>query len=175
MSTPPHPPLLYLLFPSTRFMSPPTMPCEHARLVSWFPTHPPQKLSELVRVEGYLEWVELAADFTVRSLKEWQWSTNSIHYLLALWGRLVAAVPYVRADAGAKSHTETLQVSEKERTEGRRGCRCIIMRITCIREHVRGACVHVCAVYSPGRVVRSGGSSGKSVVMKTHAVWSLDH
>ncbi|CAM9898423.1 unnamed protein product, partial [Ectocarpus sp. 6 AP-2014] len=67
------------------------------------------QLSELVRVEGYLEWVELAADFTVRSLKEWQWSTNSIHYLLALWGRLVAAVPYVRADAGAKSHTETLQ------------------------------------------------------------------
>ncbi|CAN0554395.1 unnamed protein product, partial [Ectocarpus sp. 12 AP-2014] len=55
------------------------------------------QLSELVRVEGYLEWVELAADFTVRSLKEWQWSTNSIHYLLALWGRLVAAVPYVRA------------------------------------------------------------------------------
>ena len=61
-------------------------------------------------MEGYLEWVELAADFTVRSLEEWQWSTNSIHYLLALWGRLVAAVPYVRADAGAKSHTETLQV-----------------------------------------------------------------
>lgn len=78
-----------------------------------------KKLSELVRVEGYLEWVELAADFTVRSLKEWQWSTNSIHYLLALWGRLVAAVPYVRADAGAKSHTETLQVSG--RTDGDRG------------------------------------------------------
>lgn len=68
------------------------------------------QLSELVRVDGYLEWVELAADFTVKSLKEWQWSTNSIHYLLALWGRLVAAVPYVRADTGAKSHTETLQV-----------------------------------------------------------------
>lgn len=69
------------------------------------------QLSELVRVDGYLEWVELAADFTVRSFKEWQWSTNSIHYLLALWGRLVAAVPYVRADTGSKSHTETLQVS----------------------------------------------------------------
>ncbi|CAM9433954.1 unnamed protein product [Ascophyllum nodosum] len=67
------------------------------------------QLSELVRVDGYIEWVGLAADFTVRSLKEWQWSTNSIHYLLALWGRLVAAVPYVRPDVGSKSHTETLQ------------------------------------------------------------------
>lgn len=67
-----------------------------------------------MRVDGYLEWVGLAADFTVKSLKEWQWSTNSIHYLLALWGRLVAAVPYVRPDAGAKSHTETLQVRNVE-------------------------------------------------------------
>lgn len=71
-------------------------------------------------MKGYLEWVELAADFTVRSLKEWQWSTNSIHYLLALWGRLVAAVPYVRADAGAKSHTETLQVTESKRAKLRK-------------------------------------------------------
>lgn len=77
-----------------------------------------RQLSELVRVDGYLEWVELAADFTVKSFKEWQWSTNSIHYLLALWGRLVAAVPYVRADTGAKSHTETLQVTFISMTYG---------------------------------------------------------
>ncbi|CAN0057585.1 unnamed protein product, partial [Discosporangium mesarthrocarpum] len=67
------------------------------------------QLSERVRVVGYLEWIGLAADVTVRSFEEWQWSTNSIHYLLSLWGRLVAAVPYVRVDSGAKSHTETLQ------------------------------------------------------------------
>ena len=67
------------------------------------------QLSELVRVEGYLEWVELAATFTVKSFQQWQWSTNSIHYLLALWGRLVAAVPYVRPEMGAKNHQARLQ------------------------------------------------------------------
>lgn len=66
------------------------------------------QLSEMVRVEGYIEWVELAADFTVKSFEQWQWSTNSIHYLLALWGRLVAAVPYVRPDVGAKNHSQRL-------------------------------------------------------------------
>ncbi|CAN0296141.1 unnamed protein product, partial [Discosporangium mesarthrocarpum] len=80
------------------------------RLKANYQARPTWPLSELVRVDGYLEWIGLAADFTVRSFEEWQWSTNSIHYLLSLWGRLVAAVPYVRVDAGAKSHTETLQV-----------------------------------------------------------------
>eukprot|EP00611_Tribonema_gayanum_P000066 TRINITY_DN1003_c0_g1_i5.p1 TRINITY_DN1003_c0_g1~~TRINITY_DN1003_c0_g1_i5.p1 ORF type:complete len:1118 (+),score=547.47 TRINITY_DN1003_c0_g1_i5:341-3694(+) len=67
------------------------------------------QLSELVRVDGYLEWVELAASFTVKSFQEWQWSANSVHYLLALWGRLVSAVPYVRPEVGAKNHTQRLQ------------------------------------------------------------------
>lgn len=75
-------------------------------------------------MNGYLEWVELAAKFTVQSFKEWQWSTNSIHYLLALWGRLVAAVPYVRADTGAKSHTETLQVRSPECLKGQQSSWC---------------------------------------------------
>ena len=47
------------------------------------------QLSELVKTEGYLEWLELAARFTTQSIRNWQYSTNSIHYLLALWGRLV--------------------------------------------------------------------------------------
>mmetsp|Transcript_50614 Transcript_50614/g.98983 ORF Transcript_50614/g.98983 Transcript_50614/m.98983 type:complete len:1106 (+) Transcript_50614:331-3648(+) len=67
------------------------------------------QLSELVKAEGYIEWLGLASTFTVMSMENWQWSTNSIHYLLALWGRLVAAVPYVRADTGAKGHPEALE------------------------------------------------------------------
>jgi len=67
------------------------------------------QLSELVKTEGYLEWLELAANFTTQSIRNWQYSTNSIHYLLALWGRLVAAVPYVRPDAGAQGHTQALE------------------------------------------------------------------
>lgn len=67
------------------------------------------QLSELVKTEGYLEWLNLASAFSVQSITNWQYSTNSIHYLLALWGRLVAAVPYVRIDAGNRGHSEALQ------------------------------------------------------------------
>jgi len=67
------------------------------------------QLSELVKAEGYLEWLELASSFTVQSIRNWQYSTNSIHYLLALWGRLVAAVPYVRPDTGARGHVQALE------------------------------------------------------------------
>lgn len=67
------------------------------------------QLSELVKTEGYLDWLELAASFTTQSIRNWQYSTNSIHYLLALWGRLVAAVPYVRPDSGAKGHVQALE------------------------------------------------------------------
>ena len=67
------------------------------------------QLSELVKTEGYLEWLDLAASFTVQSIQNWQYSTNSIHYLLALWARLVAAVPYVRPEAGARGHVPELE------------------------------------------------------------------
>jgi exportin-7 len=67
------------------------------------------QLSELVKAEGYLEWLELAASFTVQSVQNWQYSTNSIHYLLALWARLVAAVPYVRPETGAQGHVPHLE------------------------------------------------------------------
>lgn len=58
------------------------------------------QLSELVKVSGFNEWIALATDFTTISLRNWQYSMNSIHYLLALWARMVAALPYLRADAG---------------------------------------------------------------------------
>lgn len=67
------------------------------------------QLSELVKAEGYMEWLELAASFTVQSIRNWQYSTNSIHYLLSLWGRLVAAVPYVRPETGAQGHVQHLE------------------------------------------------------------------
>ena len=57
------------------------------------------QLSELVKTRGFSDWLGLAAEFTVTSLQDWQYSMNSIHYLLALWSRLVAALPYLRPDA----------------------------------------------------------------------------
>mmetsp|Transcript_37396 Transcript_37396/g.101262 ORF Transcript_37396/g.101262 Transcript_37396/m.101262 type:complete len:805 (-) Transcript_37396:279-2693(-) len=68
------------------------------------------QLSELVRTESYLEWLDLAASFSVTSFEQWQWSSNSIHYLLQLWGRLVAAVPYVHPEAtGTQNHMQQLE------------------------------------------------------------------
>ena len=54
------------------------------------------QLSEMVKTEGYPEWIQLTADFTIQSFGNWQWSQNSVHYLLALWARLVAAIPYFK-------------------------------------------------------------------------------
>ena len=56
------------------------------------------QLSEIVKTKNFIEWLELASDFTNKSLLNWTYSMNSIHYLLALWGRLVAALPYLRTD-----------------------------------------------------------------------------
>lgn len=57
------------------------------------------QLSELVRTPGFSVWLGLAVDFTIKSLQNWEMSMNSIHYLLALWGRLVAALPYLKPEA----------------------------------------------------------------------------
>lgn len=57
------------------------------------------QLSELVRTPGFSDWLGLAVDFTIKSLQNWEMSMNSIHYLLALWGRLVSALPYLKPEA----------------------------------------------------------------------------
>jgi len=55
------------------------------------------QLSELVKVEGYPQTIELITNFTVTSLQMWSFAPNSIHYLLSLWQRMVASVPYVKS------------------------------------------------------------------------------
>ncbi|XP_014255047.1 exportin-7 isoform X2 [Cimex lectularius] len=55
------------------------------------------QLGELVIVENYREAIQLIAKFTVQSLQMWQFAPNSVHYLLSLWQRMVASVPYVKA------------------------------------------------------------------------------
>jgi exportin-7 len=61
------------------------------------------QLSELVKTEGYQNWIDLVAKFTINSFQQWQWSSNSMHYLLGLWARLVVAVPYVKPDLQGQS------------------------------------------------------------------------
>uniref|UniRef100_A0A7R9U4R6 Importin N-terminal domain-containing protein n=1 Tax=Pinguiococcus pyrenoidosus TaxID=172671 RepID=A0A7R9U4R6_9STRA len=67
------------------------------------------QLAELIKSDGYVEWLDLCSDFTIKSFQNWHWSTISLHYLLALWARMVAAVPYVRNDQGAQNHKQRLE------------------------------------------------------------------
>jgi exportin-7 len=71
------------------------------------------QLSELMKVDMFQEWMDMTPDFTVKSFRQWQWSANSTHYLLGLWARLVAALPYVRLDArpGSPSNSTFLDAS----------------------------------------------------------------
>ena len=41
----------------------------------------------------------MVAEFTVSSLKSWQWAKGSVFYLLGLWSRLVSSMPYLKGDA----------------------------------------------------------------------------
>nr|XP_021527902.1 ran-binding protein 17 [Aotus nancymaae] len=55
------------------------------------------QLGELVTVKEYPEVIRLIANFTIASLQHWEFAPNSIHYLLTLWQRMVASVPFVKS------------------------------------------------------------------------------
>eukprot|EP00095_Tigriopus_kingsejongensis_P007054 maker-scaffold146_size311726-snap-gene-2.19 protein:Tk07054 transcript:maker-scaffold146_size311726-snap-gene-2.19-mRNA-1 annotation:"Exportin-7" len=70
------------------------------------------QLGELVTVDNYPEAIRLMAKFTVESLQMWQFAPNSIHYLLSLWQRMVASVPYVKAAEPHLLETYTPEVTQ---------------------------------------------------------------
>ncbi|XP_029649457.1 exportin-7 isoform X2 [Octopus sinensis] len=70
------------------------------------------QLGELVKVDNYPEIIKLIAEFTVTSLRMWQCAPNSIHYLLSLWQRMVASVPYVKASEPHLLETYTPEVTK---------------------------------------------------------------
>ncbi|KAK1281191.1 hypothetical protein QJS04_geneDACA015059 [Acorus gramineus] len=69
---------------------------EFCRLLGRFKVN--YQLSELVKVDIYVDWIQLVAEFTLRSLQSWQWASHSVYYLLGLWSRLVTAVQYLKSD-----------------------------------------------------------------------------
>ncbi|CDS41722.1 exportin 7 [Echinococcus multilocularis] len=59
------------------------------------------QVGELMQVSVYPEFIKLVTDLTTHSLYNFSDdsefnNSNSLHYLLALWQRLVASIPYVR-------------------------------------------------------------------------------
>jgi exportin-7 len=37
-----------------------------------------------VAVDGYVEWIQLVAELTIKSLNSWQWASSSVYYLLGM-------------------------------------------------------------------------------------------
>ncbi|XP_055955985.1 exportin-7 isoform X2 [Patella vulgata] len=70
------------------------------------------QLGELVKVDNYPDVIKLIAEFTVTSLQMWQFAPNSVHYLLSLWQRMVASVPYVKASEPHLLETYTPEVTK---------------------------------------------------------------
>jgi len=62
------------------------------------------QLSDLVRTEGYENWIEMTSQFTIQSFKQYSWSIRSTHYLLQLWDRLISATPYVKVSSSSSGH-----------------------------------------------------------------------
>ncbi|KAL6051841.1 exportin-7 isoform X1 [Balamuthia mandrillaris] len=56
------------------------------------------QLNHIVSTEGYEQWVDLVAKFTVTTIKAWQWAPNSVYYLLNLWSRMVASIQYSKPE-----------------------------------------------------------------------------
>ena len=69
-----------------------------------------EQLSELVASDGYAEWISIVATFTIDSFHHWQWAANSVYYLLSLWSRLVASMPYLKGDTPSQLESFVPQV-----------------------------------------------------------------
>lgn len=83
---------------------------EYCRLLGRLKTN--YQLSELVNVENYSEWVQLVAEFTVKSLQSWQWASGSVYYLLGLWSRLVSSMPYLKSDSPSMLESFVPKITE---------------------------------------------------------------
>jgi len=78
-------------------------------------------------VDNYPEAIQLIAKFTVESLQMWQFAPNSVHYLLSLWQRMVASVPYVKAAEPHLLETYTPEVTNAYITS-RLECVAVVVR-----------------------------------------------
>ncbi|XP_074643906.1 exportin-7-like [Tubulanus polymorphus] len=83
---------------------------EFCRLLARLKTN--YQLAELVKIDNYSTIIKLIAEFTVTSLRMWQFAPNSVHYLLSLWQRMVASVPYVKATEPHMLDTYTPEVTK---------------------------------------------------------------
>ncbi|XP_053407063.1 exportin-7-like [Mercenaria mercenaria] len=96
--------------PQVQGLSDPSNYHEFCRLLARLKSN--YQLGELVKVDDYQTVIKLIAEFTVTSLQMWQFAPNSVHYLLSLWQRMVASVPYVKASEPHMLETYTPEVTQ---------------------------------------------------------------
>ncbi|ORX56804.1 hypothetical protein DM01DRAFT_1334363 [Hesseltinella vesiculosa] len=82
---------------------------EFCRLLFRFRSMAP--LNELAEKPFFEQWLQLVADFTLKAFQSWNWSHNTLAYLLGFWSRLVESMTYQQHLAEAiKSKLETISV-----------------------------------------------------------------
>eukprot|EP00026_Physarum_polycephalum_P001451 Phypoly_transcript_01453.p1 GENE.Phypoly_transcript_01453~~Phypoly_transcript_01453.p1 ORF type:complete len:1056 (-),score=108.05 Phypoly_transcript_01453:168-3335(-) len=70
------------------------------------------QLSHIIAVDCYAEWISLAADFTIKSIQSWEWSPNSVHYLLSLWSKLVSSLAFLKGSPPSLLDNYAPQITE---------------------------------------------------------------
>ncbi|KAI9353121.1 armadillo-type protein [Pilaira anomala] len=51
-------------------------------------------LNEMVEKPGYLDWIELIADFSLKAFQSWKFAPNTSMYVLGFWARIVQSMTY---------------------------------------------------------------------------------
>ncbi|KAI9139742.1 armadillo-type protein [Paraphysoderma sedebokerense] len=62
---------------------------EFCRMLSRFKSTYPN--NEVTEKDEFMEWIEKIAEFTVEAIRSWQWSPNSIQYLLTFWSKVATS------------------------------------------------------------------------------------
>ncbi|CEP19967.1 hypothetical protein [Parasitella parasitica] len=51
-------------------------------------------LNEMVEKPGYLDWIELIAEFSLKAFQSWKFAPNTSMYVLGFWARIVQSMTY---------------------------------------------------------------------------------
>uniref|UniRef100_A0A7S4KJ54 Importin N-terminal domain-containing protein n=1 Tax=Guillardia theta TaxID=55529 RepID=A0A7S4KJ54_GUITH len=62
------------------------------------------QLAELIKCEIYSELIAAVAQFTIQSIRNCPYASNSVYYLLQLWSRMVTSVAYLKGEG--ESHLD---------------------------------------------------------------------
>ncbi|KAI7855239.1 armadillo-type protein [Circinella umbellata] len=65
---------------------------EFCRLLYRFRATAP--LNEMAEKPGYVDWISLIADFSLKAVQSWKWAPETTHYLLGFWSRIIQSMTH---------------------------------------------------------------------------------